>query len=68
MQFEAEIIIPKNTLLYVGKIEEYAKYKGGADQLLLPMDYPTAWIKSIKDLKTGRLYTFEEFEKNINNK
>ena len=61
MRFEAEIIVPQNTRLYVGRIEEQASYKGGADQILLPKDYPSEWIRTIRDLKTGKVYTFEEY-------
>lgn len=52
MRFEAEIIVPQNTRLYVGRIEE---------QILLPKDYPSEWIRTIRDLKTGKVYTFEEY-------
>lgn len=53
--------VPQNTRLYVGRIEEQASYKGGADQILLPKDYPSEWIRTIRDLKTGKVYTFEEY-------
>ncbi|WP_236637687.1 hypothetical protein [Photorhabdus australis] len=39
------------------------KYMGGADQILLPRNYPMDWIKSIRDGKTGNIYTYEEFKK-----
>ncbi|GIM52117.1 hypothetical protein CAPN004_11470 [Capnocytophaga cynodegmi] len=63
MQFEAEILVEKGTKLNVGKVEKYSKYSGGADQVLLPMNYPESWIKKIRDLKTNKEYTFEEFKK-----
>jgi filamentous hemagglutinin len=34
---------------------------GGADQILLPRNYPENWVKNIKDLKTGKVYKLEEF-------
>ncbi len=63
MRFEAEIIVPQHTRLYVGRIEGQARFKGGADQILLPKDYPSEWVRNIRDLKTGKLYTYEEFMK-----
>lgn len=53
--------VPQNTRLYVGRIEEQASYKGGADQILLPKDYPSEWIRTIRDLKTEKVYIFEEY-------
>lgn len=63
MRFEAELIIEKGAKLNVGKIAKQGKYKGGADQILLPLDYPETWIKTIKDLKTKKVYTLSEFKK-----
>ncbi len=34
-----------------------------ADQILLPQNFPSSWIKSIKDGKTGKVYTYEEFKR-----
>jgi filamentous hemagglutinin len=68
-QFEAEIVIPKGTQIHVGKVAEQPvratspKYRGGADQVLLPRDYPDTWIKSIRDGKTGRNYSLNELKK-----
>lgn len=53
--------------MYVGKIAEQAKYRGGADQILLPIDYNKAWIQKIRDLKTGEEYTLEEFTQKFTN-
>ncbi|EYU13153.1 hypothetical protein [Photorhabdus aegyptia] len=68
-RFEAEIEVPKNTKLNIGSVGEQPplsnnpKYIGGADQILLPRNYPMDWIKSIRDGKTGNVYTYEEFKK-----
>ncbi|CDL83779.1 hypothetical protein [Xenorhabdus szentirmaii] len=68
-RFEAEIEVPKNIKLNIGFVEKQnpdkvnPKYTGGADQILLPMNYPMDWVKSIRDGKTGKIYTFEEFKK-----
>ncbi|MCC8376622.1 hypothetical protein CKY10_03825 [Photorhabdus sp. HUG-39] len=68
-RFEAEIEVPKDTKLNIGSVGEQPplsnnpKYIGGADQILLPRNYPMDWIKSIRDGKTGNVYTYEEFKK-----
>lgn len=62
MQFEVEIIVEKGTKLNLGKIAPQQGYQGGADQILLPLNYPRSWISSIIDLKTKKIYTLEEFE------
>ena len=67
-QFEAEIVIPKGTQIHVGRVAPQPvgatgpKYRGGADQVLLPRDYPDTWIKSVRDGKTGKIYTGAEFK------
>ncbi len=67
-QFEAQIEIPKNTKLNIGAVGEQPplstnpKYTGGADQILLPRNYSTDWIKSVRDGKTGKVYTYDEFK------
>jgi hypothetical protein len=61
MQFEAELIVEKGAKLNLGKIAPQSIYSGGADQVLLPLGYPENWVKSIKDLKTGTVYSLEEF-------
>jgi hypothetical protein len=63
MQFEAELVIEKGAKLNLGKIASQPGYKGGADQLLLPLGYQESWVKRVKDLKSGRIYTLEEFKK-----
>ena len=68
-QFEAQIEIPKDTKLNVGFVAEQPplsnapKYDGGADQILLPRNYPVEWIKSVRDGKTGKVYTYDEFKR-----
>ncbi|MBP5076373.1 hemagglutinin repeat-containing protein [Pseudomonas chlororaphis] len=55
--FEAEIVIPKGTKLDVGKVAPQTikstgtVLDGGADQLLMPRDWPKEWIKSTRDVK-----------------
>ncbi|WP_326489299.1 hemagglutinin repeat-containing protein [Pectobacterium versatile] len=67
-QFEAQIEIPKNTKINIGAVGEQPplstnpKYTGGADQILLPRNYSTDWIKSVRDGKTGKIYTYDEFK------
>lgn len=60
MQFEAEIVVPRNTTLYVGKIAEQARYRGEAEQIRLSKDYSKVWIQKIRALKIGEEYTIEE--------
>lgn len=62
MQFEAELIVMKGSKLNLGKIAPQGSYAGGADQVLLPLNYAENWVKNIKDLKTGKTYTLEEFK------
>ncbi|MBC8954444.1 hypothetical protein [Xenorhabdus sp. PB62.4] len=67
-RFEAEIEIPQDTKLNIGIVgkqppsSDTPKYRGGGDQILLPRDYPMDWVKSIRDGKTGKVYTYEEFK------
>ncbi|MDE8756046.1 hypothetical protein PZA22_16290 [Pectobacterium polaris] len=67
-QFEAQIDIPKNTKINIGTVGEQPpvstnpKYTVGADQILLPRNYSTDWIKSVRDGKTGKVYTYDEFK------
>jgi RHS repeat-associated protein len=56
-EYEAEIIIPKGTKLDIGKVapqtidETGTVLKGGADQVLLPRDWPDQWIVSISSVR-----------------
>ncbi|MEB6336574.1 RHS repeat domain-containing protein [Serratia rhizosphaerae] len=54
-QFEAMIKVPKGTILQIGKVEKQtmmsgAVLKGGADQILLPQNYPMSWISDVRFL------------------
>ncbi|QPG04610.1 hypothetical protein IT774_10225 [Salinimonas marina] len=69
-RFEAELDIPKGSLINVGKVARQTSksgkrtyHKGGADQVILPLDYPSTWIKSVRDGKTGITYTLDEFKR-----
>ncbi|MGM3184500.1 DUF6862 domain-containing protein [Dickeya oryzae] len=70
-QFEAQIEIPENTKINIGVVgeqkpgSEKPKYDGGADQILMPRNYPSEWIKSVRDGKTGKVYTYDEFRKSF---
>lgn len=68
MQFEAELVIDKGVRLNLGKIAPQSIYSGGADQILMPRNYPENWVKNIKDLKTGKVYNLEEFKSNFPDK
>ncbi|MBD3607154.1 hemolysin BL-binding protein [Dickeya solani] len=70
-QFEAQIEIPENTKINIGIVgeqkpgSEKPKYDGGADQILMPRNYSSEWIKSVRDGKTGKVYTYDEFRKSF---
>jgi hypothetical protein len=57
-----EFVVEKGTTLNLGKIAPQSIYSGGADQVLLPRNIPENWVKNIKDLKTGKTYSLEEFK------
>jgi len=68
MRFEAQIDVPEGQVLNIGKVAAQRSasgnrvyHSGGADQVLLPQDYPTSWITSVRDGKTGITYTIDEF-------
>jgi hypothetical protein len=51
--YEAAIVIPKGTIINIGKVAEQttqsgALLKGGADQILLPQNWPLDWIQEIR--------------------
>lgn len=52
--YEAEIIIPKGQQLNIGKVAPQTIestgtiLSGGADQILMPQDWPLEWIYNIK--------------------
>jgi hypothetical protein len=68
-RFEAQLDIPENSVLNIGKVAPQTSrsgnsvyHRGEADQVLLPQDYPTSWITSIRDGKTGITYSLDEFQ------
>ncbi len=68
MQYKAEIEIPPNQELQIGKIGEQPPgssnpiHKGGDDQILLPQNYDVNWIKKITDTQTGKTYSVQQFK------
>lgn len=55
LRYEAEIIVPKGTILNIGRVEEQftmsgARLDGGADQILLPQNWDLNWINSIREV------------------
>ncbi|VVE37841.1 hemagglutinin repeat-containing protein [Pandoraea terrigena] len=66
-RFEAVIEVPQGQKLNVGKVgkqpteSDSPKYRGGEDQVLLPRGYPVDWVRSVRDGKTGKTYTLDEF-------
>jgi hypothetical protein len=66
-RFEAEIDIPPGEKLNIGKVAEQPvgsnspKYRGKGDQVVLPRNYPMDWVKSVRDGKTGKEYSMDEF-------
>ena len=72
MRFEAIIKVPKGEKINIGKVGPWppkaTEYMGGADQIILKYGYPEhAWVHSIKDFKTGKIYTYGEFRKTFPN-
>ncbi|WP_157830712.1 hypothetical protein [Aeromonas sobria] len=67
-RFEAELVIPEGQKLNIGAVGQQPpssltpKYRGGADQVILPRNWSMDWVKSVKDGKTGKVYTFDEFK------
>lgn len=66
MRFEARMRIPKGEIINIGKVGPWPikapEFMGGADQIILKHLYPqNSWTMSIKDLKTGKIYTYGEF-------
>jgi len=54
-QFEAVIVVPKDTVLNIGKVASQqtksgSKLKGGADQILLPQDWSKEWITNKREI------------------
>ncbi len=67
-RFEAEIIVPEGEKINIGTVGQQPpdssnpKYRGGADQILLPKNWSSDWVKTVRDGKTGTVYTLEEFK------
>jgi len=57
-------VVIKFCYLKIGiiKIAPQNKYKGGTDQILLPLNYSEEWVKSITDFKTKNIYSLKEFK------
>jgi hypothetical protein len=54
-QFEARILIPKGTTLNVGAVAPQVTksgtvFKGGADQILMPQNWPKSWIVGVRNI------------------
>ena len=55
--YEAKITIPKGTIINIGRVapqtikESGTILKGDSDQILMPRDWPTTWIKSTREVK-----------------
>ncbi|MGF6090788.1 RHS repeat-associated core domain-containing protein, partial [Pseudomonas sp. 18173] len=54
-QFEAKILIPKGTTLNVGAVapqitKSGTVFKGGADQMLMPQNWPESWIVGVRSI------------------
>jgi len=71
-RFEAQIEVPERSLLNIGKVAPQMSrsgsriyHQGGADQVLLPQNYPDTWIKSVRDGKTGTVYNLDQFRKSF---
>lgn len=65
MRFRSRINVPSGQQLNIGKVGPWPPnnplMQGGADQILLPQNYPDNWISEIIDTHTGQVYTFEQF-------
>lgn len=73
MRFEAVIKIPKGEKLAVGKVGPWPpktpEFMGGADQIIInKYGYPeNVWVESVKDFKTGTIYSYGDFCKKFSN-
>lgn len=56
-QYETTIVVPKGTVLNIGKVapqtirQSGTVLEGGADQVLLPPNWPNEWIKETREVK-----------------
>ncbi len=59
LQYEAEILVPKGTVLNIGRVGEQftasgARLLGNADQVILPLGWDdTRWIMNIREISVG---------------
>ena len=72
MRFEATLKIPQGEKINIGKVGPWPpkapEYMGGADQIIVKYGYPeSVWVQSIKDFKTGKIYTYGEFRSTFPN-
>ena len=55
-QLEAEIVIPSGTTLNIGKVAPQTikstgtVLSGGADQILMPRDWPETWVSGVREV------------------
>jgi len=68
MRFEATFKVPRGEKVNIGKVGPWPpkapEYMGGADQVILKYGYPeNVWVESIKDFKTGKIYSYGDFKK-----
>jgi filamentous hemagglutinin len=68
MRFEAEISIPKDTKLNIGKVGPQTSgngaqtVSGGGEQMIMPFQWDLQWINKITDTNTGKVYnSIDEF-------
>jgi len=54
--YEATIVVPKGQILNIGKVAPQTikstgtVLDGGADQILMPQNWPLDWIKGVKNV------------------
>lgn len=58
IEYEEEIVVPKGTVLQVGKVAPQVTkggitLTGGADQVILPIGWDTNWVKGVRTLSVG---------------
>jgi hypothetical protein len=68
MRYKAEIKVPSQKKLNIGKAGPQPLppatpiLTGGADQIIMPYQWPEEWIVKITDNQTGNVYTLEQFK------
>ncbi|MNH15655.1 hypothetical protein D3C79_752710 [compost metagenome] len=67
-RFEADLVIPEGQKLNIGVVGQQPpnslipKCRGGVDQIILPRNWSMDWVRSVRDGKTGAIYTLDEFK------